>query len=115
MKRLFLILFMFSVLGSVLYAQGRYSVKDRVANLKSKLSLNDRQTLQVDSILTSASEKIKNLPEDSGDRRAQMRSIMTEANNQVMNVLTDEQKTQYQKMQDERKERMKNRRNSGNQ
>ena len=115
MKKLFLIAVIFSVFGAVLYAQGRYSVKDRVANLKSRLSLNDHQTAQVDSILTAASGKIKNLSSDNGDRRSEMRSIMTDANNQIMSLLTDQQKTEYKKMQDERRERMKNRRNPDNQ
>ena len=115
MKKLFLVVFLLSIFIVSSYAQGRYSVKDRVANLKSKLSLNDRQTAQVDSILTAASNKVKNLSSDKGERRSEMREIMTDANKQIMTILTARQKTEYQKMQNDRKERMRNRRNLNNQ
>ena len=38
-------------------AQSSYSEKDRVNNLKERLSLSEQQTAQVDSILTAAMNK----------------------------------------------------------
>ncbi len=115
MKKLVLVLFLMTVFGTGAFAQRSYSVKDRVDNLKSRLSLTDKQTAQVDSILTAASDSLQNLPSDRQERRGAARKIMTEANNQIMNILNDKQKTEFQKMQEERRNRFRERMNDNNQ
>ena len=95
-------------------AQSRYSGKDRVNNLKERLSLSEQQTAKVDSILTFAMNKAAEISATGQERREAMRQIMTDANNQIENILTDSQKTEYEKMLSERRNRMHGRRNNLN-
>jgi Spy/CpxP family protein refolding chaperone len=94
--------------------QNRFSVKDRVDRLKDRLKLTDTQTAQADSIFTSASDKVKAIPDSVQDRRQEMRQIMTNANTDFGKILTDDQKVEYKKMMEERRGRMGRRRNNGN-
>ncbi len=90
-------------------AQGRFSVKDRVDQMKQRLSLTDEQTVKVDSILTASMDKAKNLDVTGPERRDAMRKIMTDSNTAIESILTDTQKVEFQKMLDERRNRMQNR------
>ena len=95
-------------------AQNRFSVKDRVDRLKESLNLTDAQAAQVDSILTAARDKSEALPDSVQDRRQAVRQIMIEANADVEKILTDDQKVQYKKMMEERRNHMRRRPNNGN-
>ncbi len=90
-------------------AQGRFSVKDRVDQMKQRLSLTDEQAAKVDSILSASMDKMKNLDVTGPERRDAMRKIMTESNTAIESILTDTQKAEFQKMLDERRSRMQNR------
>ena len=85
-------------------AQPRQSPQDRVKALKERLNLTDDQSSQVEKIFTQAQEKMKN----SADR-SEFRKIMTDSNDQIEKLLTDKQKTEFKKMQEERMNRMRNR------
>jgi Spy/CpxP family protein refolding chaperone len=85
-------------------AQPRQSPQDRVKALKERLNLTDDQSVQVEKIFTQAQEKMKN----SADR-SEFRKIMTDSNDQIEKLLTDKQKTEFKKMQEERMNRMRNR------
>ena len=102
------------LLSTTLLAQGRMSLEERVEILEERLELNETQKEQVTEILESAFEKMSDLRNDQyADRtmmREQMRTLMKEADDQIINILNDDQKVEYQEIMEERKERMKNRR-----
>lgn len=97
-------LFTVLLISLTVSAQPRQSVPDRVKALKDRLSLTDVQSAQVDSILTQAQDKMKNTSD-----RSEFRKIMTDSNDKIENLLTDTQKTEFKKMQEERMSRMRNR------
>ncbi len=95
-------------------AQNMPSVQDRVARLKDRLSLTDQQAAKVDSIYTVAQDSVQNITATGQDRWQAMREIMTNANNEIEKILTDTQKTEYEKFLQERRSRMRSRPNSNN-
>ena len=94
--------------------QHRFSIKDRVAQLKDSLALSDTQSVAVDSILTNAMDKARNLDITGSDRRQAMMQIMKQADIDIENILTPDQKTKYEAMQAERRSRMQSRMNKYN-
>jgi Spy/CpxP family protein refolding chaperone len=96
----------FSVLliSLMVTAQPRQSPQDRVKALKERLTLTDDQSAQVEKIFTQAQEKMKNTSD-----RSEFRKIMNDSNDQIEKILTDTQKTEFKKMQEERMNRMRNR------
>lgn len=88
-------------------AQSRQTPQDRVKALKERLSLTDDQAAQVEKIFTQAQDKMK-----SSSDRSEFRKIMSDANDQVQQLLTDTQKTEFKKMQDERTSKMRNQQNN---
>ena len=90
-------------------AQGRFSIKDRVDQMKQRLSLTDEQTAKVDSILTAQMEQARSLDVTGPERRDAMRKIMADSNAKIDSILTDSQKVEFQKMLEERRNRMQNR------
>jgi len=100
------IIAVFSVLliSIMISAQPRQSTQDRVKALKERLSLTDDQSTKVESILNQAQEKMKGTSD-----RSEFRKIMTDSNDQIEKILTDTQKTEFKKMQEERMSRMRNR------
>ena len=97
-----------------LNAQGRFSMKDRIKEMKDSLALSDSQTAIIDSIFTSASEKIKNIDASGQERRDATKKIMDDVNTQVASVLTPDQKAKYDKIIAERRSRMQNRPSDSN-
>ncbi len=75
--------------------RGRFSIQNRVDQLKERLSLTETQTAQVDSILTAAMDSVRSIPDSVQDRRAAMREIMQNSNNEIEKLLTDDQKAEY--------------------
>jgi|GEM_PF-3188747 len=120
MKVLFLTVIIAITLLTAANAQQhrRFSVQDRVAQLKDSLALSDSQATAVDSILTNAMNKAQSLDESGPDRREAMMQIMKDANTDIEKVLTDDQRVKFEKMQAERRaemqQRMMNRRNPDN-
>ena len=92
-------------------AQHRFSIQDRVAQLKDSLALTDTQSVAIDSILTNAMEKGRNMDVTGSERREAMMQIMTEANKDIEKILTDDQRVKYERMLAERRSRMQNRPN----
>lgn len=92
------------LLSLTVAAQPRQSVQDRVKALKERLSLTDDQSAKVEKIFTEAQDKMKNASD-----RSEYRKIMTDSNEQIEKILTDTQKTEFKKMQEERMNRMRNR------
>jgi Spy/CpxP family protein refolding chaperone len=95
-------------------AQGRFSMKDRLKMMKDSLALSDSQTVIIDSILTASSDKMKNVDSNEQDRRTIMMQITTDTNKEIEKVLTDDQKTKFEQMLAQRRNRMRNRDNNGN-
>ena len=88
-------------------AQMRMSHEERVKQYSERLKLNDNQTKVVDSIFTVSEKKMSLITtEDRTQRREEMKKIMDEVNKQIELILTPEQDTIFQKMLEERKNRM---------
>jgi Spy/CpxP family protein refolding chaperone len=83
----------------------------RTAMLKDRLALNDSQTAQVKSILTDSQTKMQALRSNSSlsqdDRRSQMMSIRKDENDKIEGVLTPDQKTKYDAIQQQMRDRMR--------
>jgi len=103
----------------------RMDPSERIAqetnHLKETLSLTDDQTTKVKDIYTKymeqrreAFEKARESGEqmDRDEMRKQMTETMTQENNEIKAVLTDDQKVKFDQYIKEREERMKNRRGS---
>lgn len=88
------------------YAQGRMDPAERAKDLKTKLGLTDDQTTKIQKIFEDAqTEAMAQMSGDSDSRSARrtaMQAVMTKAQEKVKVLLTDEQKTAYQKIIDER-------------
>ena len=115
MKNLFLSISIIFLLFTVANAQGRYSIKDRVQQLKDSLSLSDGQVVAIDSILTTAMNKVKDISATGQERRQAISQIMLEANSNIEKVLTDSQKEKFEQIQAERRNMMRERRYNGGQ
>jgi Spy/CpxP family protein refolding chaperone len=88
-------------------AQPRMDVDKQLENLKDRLKLNDEQTTKIKSILVQAdSERVKLFELNQDDRdamRAAMRDLRDDTDRQINEVLTDDQKAEYKKMKEERR------------
>jgi Spy/CpxP family protein refolding chaperone len=93
--------------------RGMASVDDQVKQLSKELKLTDDQTSQVKTILQDQSDQMKKVMQDSSGQRddnwSRMRDIHEKSSAQIRTLLTDEQKTKYDKMQEERRQRMQER------
>lgn len=82
--------------------------------LTERLNLTDEQAAKIEPILASAREQMQELRQNrSGDRqemRSKMQSIFQERDKKIEEVLSDSQKKEYEKYQQERREQMMNRR-----
>jgi ribosome recycling factor len=85
----------------------------RTQMMKDRLSLSDDQTSQVKSILEDSQTKMEALRSNSSlsqdDRRSQMMSLRKAENDKIEALLTADQKTKYEAMQQE----MRGRRGGG--
>jgi ribosome recycling factor len=74
--------------------------------IKERLSLSDDQTSQVKTILEDSRTKMEALRSNSSlsqdDRRSQMMSMRKAENDKIEGLLTPDQKTKYQAMEQER-------------
>lgn len=93
-------------------------LENRVAILSEKLQLSDTQIDQIRSILENQIQKRNEILEayssqGNGDRRAlrnQMRALREETRSQVKDLLTEEQIAKYETWQEERFQKMQDRR-----
>lgn len=88
-------------------AQPKMDIDKQVQNLKDRLTLNDEQTTKIRNILEEANserEKLFELNKDDRDAmRSAMRDLRDETDRQTKQVLTDDQKAEYEKMKEERR------------
>jgi periplasmic protein CpxP/Spy len=101
-------------------AQGRrvpQSPEQQAAQLGKRLNLSDDQVNQIKPILADQSTKMQALRQDQSssreDRMAKMKSIREDTDTKIKALLTDDQKAQYDKWQEEQRARMMERRQSG--
>ena len=80
------------------------SVDDRVDRLKKELVLTDEQADKVKAIMKEGMEQFKNRDRKEMSRE-DMRAYREEENKKIEEVLTDEQKAAYKKMQEEARKR----------
>ncbi len=115
-KAIFSIAVMFILLMSAnSYAQmgGGLNPEERMKRTleeyKTKLSLTEEQIPKVETILKSQLEEMANLRANAGGDREAMRYAITElrtkTDKQVEDILTDEQKVAFKKLQEERAQR----------
>ena len=113
MKKLLLMCCFLVGITAVTHAQGggmRRSPDERAKQLQKQLSLNDDQTAKITAIYKSQTPKMDSIrTAANGDRQAMMQGIMPlmqDANTRIKAILTPDQATAYQKIQDERRARM---------
>lgn len=115
LKFAFLVVFgLVLFLSGAVNAQGRrFDVDSRVNELKTKLTLTDKQTEDVKKILVASQEAAAKEREQSGGdfeaRRKARLARFQETDKKVMALLTDKQKEEYKKIIQEREQRMNNR------
>ena len=99
-------------IAAVSRAQGgmRMSPEERAKQLQTQLKLTDDQTAKITTIYKAQAVKLDSIrTAANGDRdamRAGMMPLMQSTNTQIKAILTPDQATAYQKMQDERRARM---------
>ena len=116
-KAIFVIAVMFVLaLAANSYAQmgGGMNPQERMKRtleeLKTRLTLTDAQFAQADTILQAQTAEMTKIRESSGGDREAMRSaimdLRAKTDKQIEAILTDEQKVEYKKLQEERAQRM---------
>jgi len=117
-----IVLFVFSMcVNSFAQPGGGGNPQDRMKktleDYKTRLKLTDEQYKKIDTILTSQMSEMAKLRESSGgDRQAMMSSFMDlrdKTNKKIEAILTDEQKAEFKKIQEERAQRMQGMGRSG--
>jgi len=109
--KLFLFILITAMSSITILAQRGMSHEDRMKNLNDKLNLSEVQYTQVDSILkeqTKEFQKLRDGWEEGGDRdqmREKMMELRKETDDRILEVLNEEQKTEYKKYQEERSQR----------
>lgn len=116
-KAIFVLAVMFVLsLSANSYAQmgGGMSPEERMKRTleeyKTKLTLTDEQVVKVEAILKAQTEEMATIRANAGGDREAMRAAITElrtkTDKQVEELLTDEQKVAFKKLQEERAQRM---------
>jgi len=85
-------------------------MKRTLEELKTRLTLTDAQFAKADTILQAQTAEMTKIRESSGGDREAMRSaimdLRAKTDKQIEAILTDEQKVEYKKLQEERAQRM---------
>jgi periplasmic protein CpxP/Spy len=91
---------------------GMPSIDERVAHMTKALNLSEDQQTKVKSILTDQRDQMMSLKQDTStaptDRRAKFQEIHESTQQKIRDVLTDDQKTKFDQMQERHKEHMMN-------
>ena|ERR1700743_1478122 len=91
---------------------GRRSPEDQAKNLQTQLKLTDDQTTKITAIYKDQATKRDSIrTAANGDRQAMMQAmmpLMKSSNDKIKAILTPDQATAFDKMQQERMERMRN-------
>jgi protein CpxP len=113
MKKFLLMCCFLIGITAVSRAQGggqRMSPEDRAKQMQTQLKLTDDQTTKVTAILKTQATKMDSVRTSANGDRSAMRTAMAPiretTNTQIKAILTPEQATAYQKMQDEMRARM---------
>ena len=113
MKKFLLMCCFLLGITAVSRAQGggqRMSPEDRAKQMQTQLKLTDDQTTKVTAILKVQATKMDSIRTAANGDRSAMRTAMgplrETTNTQIKAILTPEQATAYQKMQDEMRARM---------
>ncbi len=89
------------------------SVTEQLSEMTKRLKLTDAQKPQVKAILEDQHDQMKQLMENSSgsreDNRAKMREIRDNATAKIRDLLTDEQKAKFDKMEEEHRQRRQQR------
>ena len=102
---LIIIAFLFTSL-QITNAQFQFKPEDRLKNLQERLNLTKGQSVKVESILKKAGEKMNNLSDGGPERWQKVRSIMDETNKEIEKILNKKQVKEFNKMLEERRNRM---------
>lgn len=98
----------FAQMGGGMNPQER--MKRTLEELKTRLTLTDAQFAKADTILQAQTAEMTKIRESSGGDREAMRSaimdLRAKTDKQIEAILTDEQKVEYKKLQEERAQRM---------
>jgi protein CpxP len=96
---------------------GRMSPKERLDKMTEELSLTDDQKSKVEVILKDQADKMKALRDDTSlsreERGPKMKVIMDDTAKQIRVILTPEQQTKFDAMQDKMKKAREARQNGG--
>ncbi len=103
------------LLAGSINAQQRFTPQERAKNLKEKLNLTDEQTAKVEQILTNSNAEIQKLRAGENPDREKFREIRENSNKAILEILTEKQKTEFNKMLDERKPGKRSQLNNKNQ
>jgi Spy/CpxP family protein refolding chaperone len=91
----------------------RRTPAERAADLKEQLNLTDKQTAKIDSIYTISDTKFQDVMQNGFDR-TKSRAIMDTTNAEISKLLTDKQKDAFNKLLEERRNRMRRNRPDNN-
>jgi len=118
MTRRFLLVAVTSVLGVVIASGIAFgqrgnrqppSVDEQVKRLADRLNLSDDQQSKIKPILEDQRQQMTSLREDTSlsreDRMSKMRSIRESTTSKISAILNDDQKKQYEAMQQEMRSR----------
>lgn len=98
--------------------RGPMSTADQLKDLTDKLSLTDDQQTKVKTILEDTRAQMQKLRGDDSlsqeDRMAKGRALREAANGKIRDVLTDDQKKKFDQMEQDRRDRMKQRQGGDN-
>ena len=115
MKKFLLMCCFLIGITAVCRAQGggmRRSPEERAKQLQTQLNLNDDQTSKITAIYKGQAAKMDSVrTAANGDRQAMMQAMMPmmkDANDKIKALLTPEQATAYDKLLQERMNRMRN-------
>ena len=115
MKKLLLMCCFLVGITAVSRAQGggqRKSPEDRAKDLQTQLKLNDDQTAKITAIYKAQAVKMDSVrTAANGDRdamRSAMMPLMKSTGDKIKAILTPEQATAYDKMMQDRMDRMRN-------
>ena len=93
-------------------AQNRMSTQERLKKLNERLNLTEKQSAKIEKILKTSDEEIQKLRKDQNPDRTEFRKVMDHTNQEILSILNEKQKTEYNKMLEERRNRWQ--RNSDN-
>src|SRR6267142_834898 len=97
--------------------RGPMSPADQLKDLTDKLALTDDQQAKVKTILEDTRAQMQKLRGDDSlsqeDKMAKGRALRETANGKIRDLLTDDQKKKFDQMEQERRDRMKQRQQGG--